>query len=160
MSRMKTAISVPYLRHTLRTIGSAKIIESGSNARIYCAKEIVPALLLRLKKIGSKTHSFDVYPSNELPAVWKDRNIRNGQLLLVAHPHYYFEPKGPSETLLVDVHKKSLGKHGYPPSLPDMKALFIAHGPDFPPRKKSVHLQMTEVAPLVLSLLGQAQQNR
>ena len=154
MASVKTAISVPYLQQKLKAIGPTSILESGSNARIYCAPKIMPKILAALKKISTQTHAFDVYPGNKLPPAWQDNTVRNGQILLVAPPNYYFEPKGSEATLLFDVHNKSLGKHGYPPSCPDMKALFIAHGPDFPAGKKEVHYKMTEIAPLVLWLLG------
>ena len=154
MALVKTAISVPYLQQKLKSIGPATILESGSNARIYCTSKTTPEFLAALKKISTQTRAFDVYQGNKLPPTWQDNTIRNGQILLVAPPKYYFEPKGPETTLLLDTHKKSLGKHGYAPSCSDMKALLIAHGPDFPAGKKEVHYKMTEIAPLVLWLLG------
>lgn len=156
MSLVKTGISVPYLQHSLIAMGPVKIIESGSNARLYCSAEVSSKILPFLKKLSHQTHAFDVYKAAQLPLTWRDRDIRNGQLLLVARPGYYFEPnsqgQGKALSLLIDQRHHPMGKHGYPPSLSEMKALFIAHGPDFSPGKK-VQLPMTAIAPFVLRLL-------
>ena len=49
---------------------------------------------------------------------------------------------------------KTGGAHGYDNDSPDMRALFIAHGPAFVPGKRLPTFDNTDVAPLLRDLLG------
>lgn len=153
MAKVRTGLSVPYLEQQLNQFGSVKIIQSGPNARLYCSPSVVASLYPFLKKLGDHTHAFDVYRGNQLPEAWHDRHPRNGEIVLTAHPNYYFVPKASSTELVIPVTRPT-GAHGYPTSLRSMQALFIAAGPDFQARKEPVHFQMTQIAPLILKILG------
>ena len=48
----------------------------------------------------------------------------------------------------------SVGEHGYPPSLRDMRALFLAHGPAFRPGYRQPVFDNVDVQPLLARLLG------
>ena len=46
------------------------------------------------------------------------------------------------------------GSHGYDPTLPSMRASFVAHGPAFRPRSRLPVLDNVDVYPLLMRLLG------
>lgn len=160
MTKLTMGLSIPYLQEELNHFGSIKMIASGPNARLYCSPSVAASVYPFLNKLAHRTHAFNVYREKQVPSVYHDRNLRNGAIILVAHPNYYFESKASLTSFLAPITHSPFGGHGYPTSLAAMQALFIAVGPDFPARKQPVHLQMTQLAPMILKILIPSPKNK
>jgi len=100
---------------------------------------------------ADKNDDYEVYLDKKLPkylhfATRDDRYNRIGQILLI--------PKAPKVFLEKD-QKTSVGKHGYDPKLvPEMKAIFLAWGPEFKNNLVVDEFSNVNVYPLVAEILG------
>lgn len=100
---------------------------------------------------ASKTDDYEVYLDKKLPkylhfATKDDKYNRIGQILLI--------PKAPKIFLEKDK-KTSVGKHGYNPRMvPEMKATFLAWGPEFKNNLVIDEFENINVYPMVAEILG------
>lgn len=124
--------------------------------RVYVKNsDEVKAVYKTLK--ADKTDDYEVYLDKKLPkylhfATRDDRYSRIGQILLV--------PKAPKIFLEKD-QKTSVGKHGYDPKLvPEMKATFLAWGPEFKNNLVVDEFSNVNVYPLVAEILGLKLENK
>ena len=78
-----------------------------------------------------------------------------GDVLIVARPGYNFDFNARTGSAVGNFFQSStfFGQHGYDPTLPEMKAIFYAAGPDFK-AKKLKEIDNIDVAPTVADLLG------
>jgi predicted AlkP superfamily pyrophosphatase or phosphodiesterase len=138
------AIHLPSLIDT-----SKFVIPSGSAVlQLYAKKKkyIRPAY----KKLKSLEKDYTVYRPIDIPAQWhygleNDRYNRLGDLLLVANPPaFFYTGQSPS---------KKIGYHGFDNMLTEMRASFIAWGPQLPEGKKLSYLRNVDVYPLVAQIL-------
>ncbi len=118
--------------------------------RVYVKNpEEVKTVYKELK--AEKTEDYEVYLDKKLPKYLHfrtkdDRYSRIGQILLIPRAPKIFLEKGK---------KTSVGKHGYNPKLvPEMKATFIAWGPEFKINLVIDEFQNINVYPLVAEILG------
>ncbi|MGD1319596.1 ectonucleotide pyrophosphatase/phosphodiesterase [Chryseobacterium sp. 2R14A] len=99
----------------------------------------------------SKTDDYEVYLDKKLPkylhfAAKDDKYNRIGQILLIPKAPKIFLEKGK---------KTSVGKHGYNPKIvPEMKATFLAWGPEFKNNLVIDEFENINVYPLVAEILG------
>jgi len=100
---------------------------------------------------ASKTDDYKVYLDKKLPkylhfAAKDDKYSRIGQILLIPKAPKIFLEKGK---------KTSVGKHGYNPKIvPEMKATFLAWGPEFKNNLVIDEFENINVYPLVAEILG------
>lgn len=100
---------------------------------------------------ASKTDDYEVYLDKKLPkylhfATKDDKYNRIGQILLIPKAPKIFLEKGK---------KTSVGKHGYNPKIvPEMKATFLAWGPEFKNNLVIDEFENINVYPLVAEILG------
>lgn len=100
---------------------------------------------------ASKTDDYEVYLDKKLPkylhfAAKDDKYNRIGQILLIPKAPKIFLEKGK---------KTSVGKHGYNPKIvPEMKATFLAWGPEFKNNLVIDEFENINVYPLVAEILG------
>lgn len=100
---------------------------------------------------ASKTDDYEVYLDKKLPkylhfAAKDDKYNRIGQILLIPKAPKIFLEKGK---------KTSVGKHGYNPKIvPEMKATFLAWGPEFKNNLVVDEFENINVYPLVAEILG------
>ncbi|UZU00118.1 ectonucleotide pyrophosphatase/phosphodiesterase [Chryseobacterium fluminis] len=118
--------------------------------RVYVKNpEEVKTVYKELK--AEKTENYEVYLDKKLPKYLHfrtkdDRYSRIGQILLIPRAPKIFLEKGK---------KTSVGKHGYNPKLvPEMKATFMAWGPEFKTNLIIDEFQNTNVYPLIAEILG------
>jgi predicted AlkP superfamily pyrophosphatase or phosphodiesterase len=100
---------------------------------------------------ASKTEDYEVFLDKKLPkylhfGTKDDRYNRIGQILLLPKSPKIFLEKGK---------KTSVGKHGYNPRIvPEMKATFLAWGPEFKNNLVIDEFANINVYPLVAEILG------
>jgi predicted AlkP superfamily pyrophosphatase or phosphodiesterase len=158
MSVTEKYISLEYLTHQLATEGLAPsaLEHSGPLALIYFGKATQAAQSQKiLSQIGKKFEVFEVYTPKTLPPEWHFRNLRSGQIILMAHANTVFTQRGKGDTLLyTPKNDNDRGNHGYPPDNPDMQAVLFAEGPDFPHSDSPAQFKTTDVAPLIKHILS------
>lgn len=94
--------------------------------------------------------NYDVYLAENMPQRWHygkvdDRYNRIGDIILVARPPALFNVGTKLNT--------NMGKHGYDPALPNMRAVFYAWGPAFK-KIKIGGFENVNVYPLIAKILG------
>ncbi|WP_027381382.1 alkaline phosphatase family protein [Chryseobacterium daeguense] len=100
---------------------------------------------------ANKTDDYEVYLDKKLPkylhfGTKDDRYNRIGQILLIPNAPKIFLEKGK---------KTAVGKHGYNPKIvPEMKASFLAWGPEFKNNLVIDEFENINVYPLVAEILG------
>lgn len=126
------------------------IYNSQTLLRVYVKNpEEVKAVYKELK--ANKTDDYEVYLDKKFPkylhfATKDDKYNRIGQILLVPKAPKVFLPKGKTT---------SVGKHGYNPAIvPEMKATFLAWGPEFKNNLVIDEFANINVYPLVAEILG------
>lgn len=126
------------------------IYNSQTLLRVYVKNpEEVKAVYKELK--ANKTDDYEVYLDKKFPkylhfATKDDKYNRIGQILLVPKAPKVFLPKGKTT---------SVGKHGYNPAIvPEMKATFLAWGPEFKNSLVIDEFANINVYPLVAEILG------
>lgn len=158
MSTTKNYISLDYLTLKLAEVGIvlSAIEHSGPLAMIYLPQnpgKVIKAEKL-LARIGTEGAVFSAYAQDSLPADWRFRSPRSGQIVLMARGGFVFTNRGKGETLLyipkTDAEK---GNHGYPPETPEMQAIFFAEGPDFPKDQSPAQWNTMDVAPMIKKIL-------
>jgi predicted AlkP superfamily pyrophosphatase or phosphodiesterase len=126
------------------------IYNSQTLLRVYVKNpEEVKAIYKELK--ANKTDDYEVHLDKKFPkylhfATKDDKYNRIGQILLVPKAPKVFLPKGKTT---------SVGKHGYNPAIvPEMKATFLAWGPEFKNNLVIDEFANINVYPLVAEILG------
>lgn len=110
-------------------------------------KSAIPATYQQLKK---EAIDFDVYLKDEMPEKFHyrsddDRFNRIGDIILLAKLPKIFSKTG---------RPTSPGKHGYDPSIPDMRASFQAWGPAFKEDIKIAGFENIHIYPMIATILG------
>ena len=121
------------------------------------------------KELAGYSKAFTVYRTGHYPAyAHLGTSHRLGDLMLVARPPYYIAP---SSSLPWYAHAMGMtwfwsdifvpgdlgglkASHGYDPNIPEMHGIFYAWGAGIAPGKEVARLDMIDVHPTVMSLLG------
>lgn len=124
---------------------------SGSQAHLYVSTDKQRDSLYNKLKIKSK--KFSVRPQEEFPPHWHYNAVRSGDLLMTANPGYYIvENRSKFEALRK--RGPTIGVHGYDPVLvPQMRGIFIAHGPNIKAGLKLPAFENIHVYPLIAKIL-------
>lgn len=136
----------------LPTIDESKFTIVNTNVLVHITAkntQDVQGLFEYLEK--NKTNDYDIYLASETPehlhySSKEDKTRRIGDLILI--------PKG--RKIFVDPkrRKPSIGKHGFDAkSIPEMKAIFIAWGPNFKKNTVIPAFDIVDVYPLVAEIL-------
>jgi predicted AlkP superfamily pyrophosphatase or phosphodiesterase len=139
--------------HTLpypASIDTAKfLINNGSAVLQLYAKDVnaIPAMYEQLKK---EAKDYDVYLKTEIPEKFHYQSTddyfnRIGDIILLAKAPKIFTKQGKPT---------SPGKHGFDPTLPDMRASFQAWGPAFKKGLKINGFENIHVYPMIATILG------
>ncbi len=138
-----------YVDRLINTKDSSVVFaNAGSQVHFYTQR--VDSLYAVLKK---EAKGFSVYKQSEFPERWHYKNVRSGDIMIVADPGIYFlsAPKDLSDW----EGKGNFGEHGYDPTLTkEVYGIFYAMGPNI---KKGVILKPFEnihVYPFVANILG------
>jgi alkaline phosphatase D len=101
------------------------------------------------QQLKGKNDKFLVFRRNEMPAELHDsENPRSGDPVVVPTGPYYVRPRGGAGT-------KSIGLHGFDPyRMKDMRALFVAVGPDIRAGVTVAPFENVNVYPLIAKILG------
>ncbi|MGC2800896.1 MAG: alkaline phosphatase family protein [Candidatus Acidiferrum sp.] len=130
--------------------------EIRSQARIAGADVIYPKSEADAQKIyealHGKSNKFEVYRRAQMPGYLHfDSNPRSGDPIIVAKGPYFLsfaDLKEPAST-------PTGGNHGYDPAqVPEMKATFVAAGPDIQQNTKLAPFENVNVYPLIAHILG------
>jgi hypothetical protein len=134
-----------------------RLLEKGVESFMYprseeAAQKIYAAL-------DGKSDKFKVYRNGAMPAgLHFDGNLREGDPVVVATGPYLIRVNAPSAAAAADAMHASgppAGMHGYDPAhMPEMKALFVAAGPDILPGEKVAPFENVNLYPLVARILG------
>ena len=110
-------------------------------------KKDVPTIYKQLKAV--QNDKFEVYKTTNVPAKYHfsakdDRYGRLGEIILIAHaPNYFSNRNAPK------------GSHGFfVKETPEMKATFMAWGPDFVNGKVIKPFSNVQIYPMLAQLLG------
>lgn len=126
---------------------SVKIINGGTQVHLYSS--LVDSLHRILKK--NEIH-YRVYKRDEMPLRWHYNNPRVGDLLLVAHPGYYFQILSKN---FGNVKYPVFGVHGYDPAeVPEMNGIFYASGPNIKTGATLPAFENVHIYPFIARLLG------
>jgi alkaline phosphatase D len=139
----------------------------GGSAYLYLDKsESVERVV---KVLGGYSNAFTVYRRGQFPAyAHLGDGARVGDLMLVAKPPYYIAP---ASSLPWYAHLMGMtwfwsdvfvpgdlgglkASHGYDPAIPEMHGIFYAWGAGIAPGKEIARLDMIDVHPTAMSLLG------
>ena len=121
------------------------------------------------KALSGYSEAFSVYRSGHYPAyAHLGSGHRVGDLMLVAKPPYYVAPSSSlpwyahlmgmtwlwSDTFVPGDLGGIKASHGYDPAIPEMHGIFYAWGAGIAPGKEIPQLNMIDVHPTVMSLMG------
>jgi hypothetical protein len=134
-----------------------RLLEKGVESFMYprseeAAQKIYAAL-------DGKSDKFKVYRNGAMPAdLHFDGNLREGDPVVVATGPYLIRVNAPPASAAGDAMHPAgppLGMHGYDPAhMPEMKALFVAAGPDIRPGENVPAFDNVNLYPLVARILG------
>jgi alkaline phosphatase D len=101
--------------------------------------------------LRGKSDKFLVYRRAEVPAALHfDRNPRAGDPIIVATGPYFMRVHGDARPQTIEP-----GAHGYDPNrVPEMRALFVAAGPDIRPGAVVPPFENVNLYPLIAKILG------
>ena len=103
--------------------------------------------------LKNQAQGFNVYKQSEFPERWHYKNVRSGDILIVAEPGTYFLPE--PRDLKEWEGKGNFGEHGYDPALTkDMYGIFYAMGPNVKQGVKFKPFENIHVYPFVAKILG------
>ncbi len=110
------------------------------------------AARLEAEFLAHPSAEFKAYRRAEMPAqLHFDTNAREGDPVVVPTGPFVLLPEARAGGAPLQVH----GSHGFDPHLmPEMKALFVAEGPDFARGKRLKTFENVDVFPLVAQILG------
>lgn len=110
------------------------------------------AARLKAEFAAHPSEEFKAYRRADLPAqLHFDTNAREGDPVLVATAPVLLLPEARAGGTPQQVH----GGHGFDPhTMPEMKALFVAEGPDFARGKRLKSFENVDVYPMVAQILG------
>jgi predicted AlkP superfamily pyrophosphatase or phosphodiesterase len=106
------------------------------------------------QSLQGASDKFKVYRRAKLPNELHDNeNARSGDPIVVATGPYAIRARTPDPTQ--PLKKPEVGAHGYDPrTLPNMKAIFFAAGPDIRPGVKLPSFENVDVYPFIAKILG------
>lgn len=139
----------PILLDTLLDPRSFELVSFGASAGIQPRRgrraEVEAALL--------REHAhMQCFRPGEFPAHWHfGEHPRVPAITCQAEPPFIIATR---RVLDMPGRKRKLGGHGYDPTLPEMQALFIAHGPAFLPGARVERVHSVDVYALLCRLLG------
>lgn len=129
-------------------LADAKVINGGPYAWIYLEGGGLRAEALR-DRINRRWNCGRAYLPGELPDEWNagasDR-----------YPDVFVQADIGCEVLTreADANKRSAGDHGWPPDRPEMHGIFYARGPRIEPGTMAGVVNVTDVYPLLMDILG------
>jgi alkaline phosphatase D len=128
------------------------IVNGGTQVHIYTDSEDKrDSLFMKLAPLQQR---FNVVKREDFPERWHYDNPRSGDLLLIAHPGYYFISGSPEKTLADKQEGASFGVHGYDAGkVRDMFGIFYAKGPHIKTTKIPA-FENIHVFPLIARVLG------
>ncbi len=146
MAKVDYEHTIPYPS----SIDLTKFSHNGGSAvlQLYAKdKSTIPSTYQQLKK---EAIDFDVYLKDEMPEKFHyrsgdDRFNRIGDIILLAKLPKIFSKTG---------RPTSPGKHGYDPSIPDMRASFQAWGPAFKEGIQIAGFENIHIYPMIADILG------
>jgi predicted AlkP superfamily pyrophosphatase or phosphodiesterase len=102
--------------------------------------------------LRDKSDKFVVYRRIQVPAhLHFDSNPREGDPVVVASGPFVIRVGGTTQT----PNRTQVGSHGYDPaSIPEMKAIFCAAGPDIRPRTRLASFENVDLYPVIAKILG------
>ncbi len=102
--------------------------------------------------LRGKSDKFEVYRRAQMPARFHfDSNPRAGDPIIVATGPFFIRPSQDPQKPLTPLP----GNHGYDVArVPEMKALFVAAGPDIRPGTVVASFENVDVYPLIAKILG------
>lgn len=138
-------LSIPAV---LRDTSLCKVTTGPTLLRVYLKdKTNTPALYRQLRKDSA---DFDAYLPDETPLPWHHRKVddyfnRMGDIIIASRfPKFFKAGNGPV----------SPGKHGFDPAIPEMRATFMAWGPQIRKSGPLPPFENINVFPLLVQLLG------
>ncbi|MBO6213741.1 ectonucleotide pyrophosphatase/phosphodiesterase [Algoriella sp.] len=125
-----------------------QVVYNGSYVSLFIKdKTDVDSVYNQLKVV--KTNQFEVYKTTDVPAKYNfnakdDRLGRIGEIILIAHAPNYFSN-----------HNAPKGSHGFfVKETPEMKATFMAWGPNFKSGKVIKPFENIQIYPMLAKILG------
>jgi len=124
--------------------GSYRMVVSGPYAGLEPKEGQTAALANALRKPNPH---MQCWPKGEIPArLHYGRNPRVPAFICLAQTGWLISDREPKQGF-------SGGAHGFDPSVPEMRAMFVAAGPDFRQGKKIGAFDNVDVYPLIMKLL-------
>ena len=130
---------------TLADPADYHVVESGT----YASLSATPGHEARLEKvlIGHHPH-LDCWRKAQIPARFRyGTNPRVPPYLCLAEVGWLVLKTAPTKP-------QTGGNHGYDNQAPEMRALFVAHGPAFVPGRRLAAFDNVDIAPLIRDLIG------
>lgn len=125
-------------------VGSYRMVVSGPYAGLEPKEGQTAALANALRKPNPH---MQCWPKGEIPArLHYGRNPRVPAFICLAQTGWLISDREPKQGF-------SGGAHGFDPSVPEMRAMFVAAGPDFRQGKKIGAFDNVDVYPLIMNLL-------
>lgn len=125
-----------------------QVVYNGSYVSLFIKdKTDIESVYNQLKAV--KTNQFEVYKTTDVPAKYNfnakdDRLGRIGEIILIAHAPNYFSN-----------HTAPKGSHGFfVKETPEMKATFMAWGPNFKSGKVIKPFENIQIYPMLAKILG------
>jgi predicted AlkP superfamily pyrophosphatase or phosphodiesterase len=140
-------------QHTLAyptSIDTSKFFINNGNAVVQLYAKDQSAIPGMYQQLKSEAQDYDVYLKADMPEKFHyqprdDRFNRIGDIILLAKLPKIFNRQG---------RPTSPGKHGYDPTLPDMRASFQAWGPAFKEGLKIDGFENIHIYPMIATILG------
>jgi alkaline phosphatase D len=134
----------------LININDTSVVFASGGSQVHFYTRRVDSLYAVLKK---QVRGFNVYKQSEFPERWHYKNVRSGDILIVAEPGTYFL-KAPMD-LKEWEGTGNFAEHGYEPALTiDMYGIFYAMGPNVKQGVKLKPFENIHVYPFVAKILG------
>src|SRR5580704_10095970 len=135
----------------------SRLLEKSAEGFMYPRSEAAAEKVFAA--LHGKSDKFKVYRNGSVPAgLHFDGNPREGDPVVVATGPYLIRVNAPPAAAAADAMHPSgppAGMHGYDPAhMPEMKALFVAAGPDILPGEKVVRFENVNLYPFIARILG------
>lgn len=132
---------------------SIVFVNAGSQVHFYLRDGTQRDSLAAALKVHAS--NFDVVRAGHFPRRWNFEHKRSGDLLLVAHPGYYFRNGNRKSYMKKRTYAAKFGVHGYDPDVEaDMMGIFYACGPNIRPGITLPAFRNVHVYPLMARILG------
>lgn len=139
----------PLVLDTILDLDGVRAVEGGPFVYLYFAKPDRSRVSASRDIINSLWNCGHALLPGEAPAGWKiSASSRFPDLIVQANPGCAVISTSSKQ------HKMTAGDHGWPPEMPEMRGIFFAVGPRIPADRKLGVLQVTDIYPLMLAILG------